>query len=62
MKTPPMALLSVLMLACFAPATWAQSNPRATSSITLKGKTVSVEYGRPSLKRPQHGSVTRRME
>jgi hypothetical protein len=45
-----MASLSVLMVACFAIVAVAQGNPRGTSSITLKGKTVSVEYGRPSLK------------
>ena len=50
MKRFAMASLSVLMVACFAIVAVAQSNPRGTSSITLKGKTVSVEYGRPSLK------------
>jgi hypothetical protein len=28
----------------------AQKNPRGTSTLTIKGKAVSVEYGRPSLK------------
>ena len=28
----------------------AQKNPRGTSTLEVKGKTVSVEYGRPSLK------------
>jgi hypothetical protein len=50
MKRFAMASLSMLMVACFAVVAAAQSNPRGTSSITLKGKTVSVEYGRPSLK------------
>ncbi len=45
-----MAWLSVLLAAYCAVAALAQGNPRGTSSITLKGKTVSVEYGRPSLK------------
>jgi hypothetical protein len=53
MKTFAMGLLSVLMVACFAAVALAQHharNPRATSTLTLKGKTVSVEYGQPSLK------------
>ncbi len=29
---------------------WAQRNPRDTAKMDLNGKTVSVEYGRPSLK------------
>jgi hypothetical protein len=28
----------------------AQRNPRGTTKLTLKGKTISVEYGRPSLR------------
>jgi hypothetical protein len=50
MKRLAMALLSVLMVACFAAMALAQGNPRGTSTLTIKGKTVSVEYGRPSLK------------
>jgi len=49
-----MALLSVLMVACFAAVALAQGNPRGTSTITLNGKTITVEYGRPSL----HGRTT----
>src|SRR5208282_4087385 len=49
MKRLGMGILSVLMVACFAAAALAQAGPRGTSSLTLKGKTVSVEYGRPSL-------------
>jgi hypothetical protein len=45
-----MGLLSVLVVGCFAAAALAQAGPRGTSSLTLKGKTVSVEYGRPSLR------------
>jgi hypothetical protein len=44
------AAASVLMGACFVAVAMAQGNPRGTSSISLNGKTVSVEYGRPSLK------------
>jgi hypothetical protein len=50
MKKPGVAILSVLLVACCAVTAFAQKNPRGTSSITLKGKMVSVEYGRPSLK------------
>jgi len=50
MKKFAMGLLSVLMVACFAAVALAQAGPRGTSSLTLKGKTVSVEYGRPSLR------------
>ena len=44
------AVLSVMMLVCLAMVALAQGNPRGTSTLTIKGKTVSVDYGRPSLK------------
>ena len=53
MKKFAMGILSVLMVACFAAVALAQhraKNPRSTSTLTIKGKTVSVEYGQPSLK------------
>jgi hypothetical protein len=53
MKNFAMGIPCVLMAACFAPVALAQHharNPRATSTLTLKGKTISVEYGQPSLK------------
>ena len=50
MKRFRMAVLSGLMVACLAAVAVAQSNPRGTSSLVINGKTVSVEYGRPSLK------------
>jgi hypothetical protein len=53
MKKVAIGLLSLAVLACFVQLALAQhhaSNPRGTSAITLHGKTVSVEYGRPSLK------------
>jgi hypothetical protein len=50
MKNSLVTVLSVLMVACLAALAVAQSNPRGTSSLTVNGKTVSVEYGRPSLK------------
>jgi hypothetical protein len=49
MKKFAMGILSVLMLACFAAVALAQRNPRGTSSLTINGKTVSVDYGRPAL-------------
>src|ERR1039458_5803375 len=45
-----MAVVSVLIVASLAAMALAQGNPRATSTLTLNGKTISVEYGRPSLK------------
>lgn len=50
MRKLAMGVLSVLMVACFAVAAFAQGNPRGTSTLSINGKTVSVEYGRPSLK------------
>ena len=53
MKRIAMGLLSVLMVGCFAAVALAQHharNPRSTSTLTLKGKTISVDYGQPSLK------------
>ena len=50
MKRSAMAVVIVLIVASFAAVAMAQGNPRGTSNITLNGKVVSVEYGRPSLK------------
>jgi hypothetical protein len=50
MKKSLVGMLSILMVACFAVVAVAQSNPRGTSSLAINGKSVSVEYGRPSLK------------
>ena len=50
MRTVTLALLSVAVMIALGGAALAQGNPRGTTSLTLKGKTVSVEYGRPSLK------------
>lgn len=50
MKPFAMGVLSVLMAACFARIAAPQGNPRGTSTLTINGKKISVEYGRPSLK------------
>lgn len=50
MKKLAMGVVSVMMVACFAAGAWAQRNPRGTTSLTINGKTVSVDYGRPALK------------
>jgi len=46
-------LITVLALGLplmLAESGFAQRNPRATTKVSLEGKAVSVEYGRPSLK------------
>jgi hypothetical protein len=51
MKAFAKGMLGVLMAACFvASAAFSLDNPRGTSILHLRGKTVSVEYGRPSLR------------
>ena len=50
MRKVTLVLLSVTMMIALAASALAQRNPRGTANLTLKGKTVSVEYGRPSLK------------
>jgi hypothetical protein len=50
MKKLGIAVLGVMTLACWAAAVRAQDNSRGTSSLVIKGKSVSVDYGRPSLK------------
>ncbi len=49
MRKIAIAVLGVLLTGCLATVAWAQGD-RGTSSITVKGKAVSVDYGRPSLK------------
>jgi hypothetical protein len=50
MKKIAIAVLGLVMGACLATAAFAQRNPRGTSMITVRGKAVSVDYGRPALK------------
>jgi len=50
MKKLWIVLLSAVMTVGFTAAAFAQAGPRGTSTLTLNGKTVSVEYGRPSLR------------
>lgn len=40
----------------------AQRNPRGTASLTLNGKTVSVEYGRPALQGRTVGQLLGQLE
>ena len=62
MRRYAMGVLSVLMVACFAAAALAQGNPRGTSTLTLKGKTVSVEVRAARAEGTHHGRVARQVE
>lgn len=50
MKRLLTAVLAMGLLIVTAESALAQRNPRETSKISVNGKTISVEYGRPSLK------------
>ena len=50
MRKVVIALLGVLVAASFAAIGSAQGNPRGKATLTLNGKAISVEFGRPSLK------------
>jgi hypothetical protein len=43
-------LLPVIAMVCLAIAAFAQGNNRGTTEVTIKGKKVSIDYGRPQLK------------
>ena len=51
----------VLALALAAPA-WTQGNPRGAAKLTLDGKTIAVEYGRPSLNGRAVGDLLARLK
>lgn len=44
------AILGLGIFVTLAQTATAQGNPRGTAKLTLNGKAISVEYGRPSLK------------
>ncbi len=44
------SILSFMAIAIVASLALAQGNPRGSAKLTLKGKTITVDYGRPSLK------------
>jgi len=50
MRKVTLVLLNVTMMIALAASALAQRNPRGTATLTLKGKAVSVEHGRPSQK------------
>jgi len=50
MKRFLIAVLGLVVFAALGGVGLAQGNPRGISKLDLKGKVVSVEYGRPSLK------------
>ena len=50
MKRLLTVVVALFVFAALTGTALAQRNPRATSRLTLRGKTISVEYGRPSLK------------
>jgi len=50
MKRFLIAVLAMVVIVAVAESGLAQGNPRGTAKINVGGKTISVEYGRPSLK------------
>jgi len=50
MKRLLCGICGLAVIAVLAAPGLAQKNPRGTSKLDVQGKTVSVEYGRPSLK------------
>jgi len=50
MRRRALILSVVLAAAGLAPSAFAQMNPRGEAKVTLAGKPIVVDYGRPSLK------------
>ena len=50
MKRLLIAVLAMVAIVVVAQGVFAQGNPRGAAKISVGGKTVSVDYGRPSLK------------
>jgi len=62
MKRLLIAVLAVGLLTLTAESALAQGNPRATSKISVAGKAISVEYGRPSLKGRSVGDLLNQLQ
>jgi hypothetical protein len=50
MRLHPKSVLGILASLALAASALAQANPRGMATLSVNGKAVSVEYGRPSLK------------
>jgi DUF2911 family protein len=50
MRTKCLAIWAAAVLTALPSCSFAQRNPRGKSEVTVSGKTVSVDYGRPSLR------------
>ncbi len=50
MKRWTIVVWDLSLIVILAVAAWAQDNPRGTARMTMNGKAISAEYGRPALK------------